>query len=60
MTAKDILKTKRLIGHLRTAQKIAEDLELALLNGSDMGSLIGSMADELDVRFAVQMKASGR
>lgn len=53
MTAKEILKTKRLIGHLRTAQKIAEELEVALRNGGDAGALIGSMADELDIQMSV-------
>jgi len=52
MTSKEVLKVKRLIGHLRTAEKIADELEINLDNGGEVGSLIGSMADELDVKLA--------
>ena len=51
MTSKDILKVKRLIGHLRTAEKIASEMEITLGNGGEVGSLVGSMADELEIEI---------
>lgn len=50
MTRSDRRQIERLIKKLTEAQDIAEKLELTLSNGGEIGGIIGTVRDELEVR----------
>ena len=51
MTQTERKQLKRLISLLNKAQEIADRLELLNGSGGELGSLIGSIADELEVKY---------
>lgn len=51
MTRPEIQQCKRLVKKLRDAQEIANRLEITLGNGGEVDSIIGSIADEIEVRM---------
>jgi hypothetical protein len=51
VTAKERALLKRLIKKLNDARDIADTLELTVGNGGEVGSIIGSLTDELEVRY---------
>lgn len=52
MTPERYRMIKRIAGRMRTIQQLADSIELELSNGGQVGSLIGCMAAELEVRLA--------
>ena len=50
MTKSEFTQLKRLIKKLNEAREIADRLEITIGNGAEVGGLIGSLADELDIR----------
>jgi hypothetical protein len=51
VTAKEKAKLKRIIAHLNTAAVLADEMELTADNGGFVGSIVGTVADELEVRL---------
>lgn len=54
MKAKERRAFRRLIAHLERARELADHLDLELANGGEVGALIGSIADELDIPTCTQ------
>lgn len=51
MTRNELIKVRRLIRHINAAQKLADELELLLSNGAEAGSVLGSIADEFEIKL---------
>jgi hypothetical protein len=51
VTAKEKAKLKRIIAHLNAAAVLADEMELTADNGGFVGSIVGTVADELEVRL---------
>ena len=50
MTKSDLQAFRRLVGILRKAEALATRLGAVLDNGAEVDSLIGSMADEIELK----------
>lgn len=50
MTKSEYTQLQRLIRKLSDARDIADRLELTIGNGAEVGSLVGSLVDELELR----------
>lgn len=50
MTKAELKQLRRLIKKLNECREIADRLELTTGNGGEVGGLIGSLADELEVK----------
>lgn len=54
VTSAQLRALRRLIAKLKSAQEIACTLELTLGNGAEVDSLLGSLADELELKLATE------
>lgn len=50
MTRSELRMLRMCIRQIRSAQAIADKLEINMGNGAEVGSLLGSMADELEIK----------